>query len=172
MIVVDVNILAHYVIQGERTEHVHRLWALDDGWIVPFFWRVEFQSILWKCVRFQGMSRNEALALLDQAIRLFAGNEQHIAHDAALQEAMASEISVYDAQYVALARQCDVPFVTMDQRLQKSCPGRACSIDQFLSGRAGGGTIREPAATYRTKGKDGARRKPAPRKQNRQTKPA
>ena len=79
MIVVDVNILAHYVIQGERTEHVHRLWALDDGWIVPFFWRVEFQSILWKCVR---------------------------------------------------------------------------------------------SATYRTKGKDGARRKPAPRKQNRQTKPA
>ena len=152
MIVVDVNILANYTIKGARTKEAHRLWALNDYWIVPSFWRIEIQSVLWKYVRFQGMSKNEALAVMEQAIQFFSGNEQDIAPGVALQEAISSGISVYDAQYVALARQLNIPCVTLDKALQKACPDRVVLIDAFLSNRPGDGLIREASNAYKLKG--------------------
>ena len=149
MIVVDVNILANYTIKGARTEEAHRLWALNDYWLIPSFWRIEFQSVLWKCVRFQGMSKNEALAVMEQAIDLFSVNEQDISPGAALLEALSSGISVYDAQYVALARQLNIPCVTLDKALQKTCPDRVVLIDTFLSNRLGDGLIQEGRADYK-----------------------
>ena len=148
MIVVDVNILAQYVIEGEQTENVHRVWALDDGWIVPVFWRIEFQSVLWKYVRVHAMTKNEAISLFGQALDLFSANEQDLAHDAALREAMSSDISVYDAQYVALARQNNVLCVTLDKALQKACPDRVISVQEFIANE-----IREPQKAQKTQKK-------------------
>lgn len=160
MIVADANILAHYMIEGERTADVHRLWALDDEWMVPVFWRIEFQSILWKLVRFNGMSEHQALALLDQAMQLFSGNEHLISHDAALREGMASGINVYDAQYVSLARQLGVPCVTLDAALRNACPDTAISIEQFIRNLTGDSRVNEVLATYKKK----SRRKRAGKK--------
>lgn len=148
MIVVDVNILANYTIKGARTKEAHRLWALNDYWIVPSFWRIEFQSVLWKYVRFQGMSKNEALAVMEQAIQFFSANEQDLASGVALQEAISSGISVYDAQYVALARQLNIPCVTLDKALQRACPDRVVLIDSFVSNPSGDSLIREDRADY------------------------
>lgn len=143
MIVVDVNILVHYVIEGEQTENVQRIWALDDGWIVPVFWRIEFQSVLWKYVRVQAITGNEAIALLGQALDLFSANEQDLAPDVALREAISSGISVYDAQYVALARQHNVLCVTLDKSLQKACPERVMSAQDFIATEPGDHLIRQ-----------------------------
>ncbi len=151
MIVVDVNILAHYVIKGEHTARVHRVWALDDGWIVPVFWRIEFQSILWKYVRVQAMQEDEAIVLLGQAVDLFSANEQDIAGDTALREAMASGITVYDAQYVALARQLNVLCVTLDKPLQKACPDKVISVQKFITSKSGNQVIRETGRRYSTR---------------------
>lgn len=148
MIVVDVNILAHYVIEGEQTENVHRVWALDDGWIVPVFWRIEFQSVLWKYVRVQAMQANEAIALFSQALDLFSANEQDLVHDAALWEAISSGITVYDAQYVALARQHNVFCVTLDKSLQKACPERVISVQEFIANKPDDHLIREKGRRY------------------------
>lgn len=153
MIVADANILAHYVIEGERTMAVHRLWGMDDEWMVPAFWCVEFQSILWKYVLVRGMPENQAVTLLEQAMQLFSANERHITHDAALREAIASGITVYDAQYVALARQLNVPCVSLDKALQKACPDRVVLIDPFTAEHSGDGWIREASAGYKVKGR-------------------
>ncbi len=151
MIVADVSILVHCVIDGEKTKEARQLWNLDKEWLVPTFWQVEFQSVLWKYVRFQGMPANKAIILMEYAIQLFSANERPIFRDSALREAIASGITVYDAQYVALARQLNAPCVTLDKRLQKACPDRVVLLDAFLSNRSGDGLIREASAGYKVK---------------------
>ena len=157
MIVVDSNILAFYVIQGKRTADANALRELDAEWIVPAFWRIEFQSILWKYARFGGMPTEKALELLDQAIDLFSANEVAPPSDMVLRNAIAWGITVYDAQYVSLAKQAGVRCITEDVLLQKACPGIAFSLKDFIN-PAGGEVVREHRATYRTRRSTKARK--------------
>ena len=151
MIVVDANVLALYLIQGERTAEAHALRLIDPEWLVPAFWSVELQSILRKYVRFQGMPLEDALALLDQALSLFSPNEVVPPPDLVLRDALAWGITVYDAQYVSLARQYGVKCVTEDGAVQKKCPGRAVSLDAFLESQSPDGIVRESRAPYSTR---------------------
>jgi predicted nucleic acid-binding protein len=151
MIVVDVNILAFYVIHGERTDDAHTLREIDSEWLVPAFWCVEFQSILWKYVRFGGMAGEKALALLDTAMDLFSPNELTPNPDVILRDALGWGITVYDAQYVSLARQSGVHCVTEDTEVQKACPDIAVSLADFISRPTGRDMVREPKPTYRTR---------------------
>ena len=151
MIVVDASILSFYLIAGERTAHANALRHLDAEWMVPVFWRVEFQSILWKYVRFGGMPAAKALPLFDRALDLFSINEVAPSPDGVLRDALLWGITVYDAQYVSLARQLGVVCVTEDGPVQAACPGLAVSVGAFLAGRPPSGTVKEARASYRTR---------------------
>lgn len=153
MIVVDVNVLSFYLIDGEHTPKAHILKEVDAEWIVPAFWCVEFQSILWKYVRFGGMPTEKALELLDQALAMFSANEAMPPPDMVLRNALNWGITVYDAQYVSLARQFGVCCVTEDTLVQKACPDIAVSLANFIKRSAGGKTVRESRRPYGTKRK-------------------
>jgi predicted nucleic acid-binding protein len=153
MIVVDANILAFYIIEGKRTSDANALREMDAEWIVPAFWCVEFQNILWKYAQFGGMPMGKALELLDQAINLFSPNEVVPSPDTVLRDALNWRITAYDAQYASLARQFGIRCVTEDGPVQKACPAIAVSLDEFLQGPPSGGVVREPHAAYRTRRK-------------------
>lgn len=150
MIVVDVNILAFHFIHGEKTAAVKALRAVDADWLVPDFWLVEFQSILWKYVRFGGMQERQALHLLEQCRNLIACHENTPAPERALSDAITLGISVYDAQYISLAKQLGIPCITEDAPLLKACPGLALSIHDYITFRSGKSTLREKRSRYRT----------------------
>lgn len=151
MIVVDVNVLAAYVIEGDRTADVHALREKDAEWIVPSLWRVEFQSILWKYARVGGMPVEKALELLDVSMDLFCANEATPRPDVVLRGALRWGITVYDAQYVSLARELGVFCVTEDRAVRRACPGLAVSVRDFIDHSATGGVVRESKRTYRTR---------------------
>lgn len=131
MIVADSNILAAYVIAGENTSDANTLRSQDAEWMVPAFWRIEFQSILWKFVRFGGMPADKALDVLDDALDLFVANEIAMQPDVVLRDAIRWGITVYDAQYASLAKQLGIPLVTVDAKLQKACPGLAVPLATY-----------------------------------------
>jgi predicted nucleic acid-binding protein len=149
MIVVDANVLAFYLVEGNRTTDANALRNLDADWIVPAFWCVEFQSILWKYVRFGGMPMGKALELLDRAMTMLSPNEVTPPPDTVLRDALNWKITAYDAQYVSLAKQLGIRCVTEDGPVQEACPAIAISLDEFLRGRSTGGMLHEPRAAYR-----------------------
>ncbi len=153
MIVVDANVLAFFLIQGDRTAEAGRLREVDSEWLVPPLWRVEFQSILWKYARHGGMPEMTALTLMDQAVELLRGSEKEPSADVVLRDALRWNITVYDAQYITLARQMGVRCVTEDRPLQKACPGVAISLTDFIGGASSGGRVREEKAEYHTRRK-------------------
>ena len=51
MIVVDPNVIAYLLIEGERTEEARRAWLRDRDWLVPPLWRSDYLNVLWVSVR-------------------------------------------------------------------------------------------------------------------------
>ena len=151
MIVVDANVLAFYLLQGEHTADAVRARERDAAWLVPPLWRAEFQSILWKYVRHGGLPEMTALDLLDKAMELLGPSVREPAADAVLRDALRWNITVYDAQYITLARQMGVRCVTEDRPLQKACPEIAISLKDFISGTQGDGRVREGKTDYRVR---------------------
>ncbi len=85
---------------------------------VPDLFFVECANILWKYVRRSGYSITTARANLDELKRLSLRGvaTAEITVDA-LNIAVIEAITAYDACYVALARNLEIPFITADEAL-------------------------------------------------------
>lgn len=133
MIVVDTNVIAYLLIEGDHTETARGVLVRDPDWIAPALWRSEFRNLLMLYLRRGAMS-------LADALRLFSGAEVRLGlrqgpPDTAtvLSLALASGCTAYDCEFVALARGAGVPLVTADRRVLAAFPGVAVSPADFTS---------------------------------------
>lgn len=133
MIVVDTNVIAYFLIEGERTPLARRLWRHEPRWRVPVLWRHEFLNVLASYARTGGIAPPAAKRLWQTASRFCAPMEVEVDLGTALQLALDQDISAYDAWYLTLADTLDVPLVSEDRRLRKRCRGMATSMEEFLA---------------------------------------
>ena len=122
MIVVDVNVVAYFFIDGERTAAARMLRSRDPDWRVPTLWRHEFLNILATWSRQGGAAMTDALELWRRTVQLMGPCEQLVNMETALALAFEHNISAYDSQYIALAQQLQTVCVTEDTRLLKKFP--------------------------------------------------
>lgn len=133
MIVVDVNIVAYFFIEGERTEQARRLWQIDSDWRLPYLWRHEYLNVLATYVRHGGANSADVLSLWRQAVDLLVDAETEIDWEAALELAVRENISAYDAQYIILAQALGAVCITQDKALLKRFPGVAQTMQQVCA---------------------------------------
>lgn len=122
MIVVDVNVLAYLFIAGPETAAVEALHGEDPDWAAPLLWRSEWRSVLTGYLRTGDLDRRSALDLTELARRVVAGREYPVDDQAVLDVVLGSELSAYDAEYVATARALGVPLATFDRQLIQAFP--------------------------------------------------
>lgn len=131
MIVVDVNVVAYFLIEGDKTAAARDLQHRDADWRLPMLWRHEFLNVLATFTRQGGATISEARTLWRLGVELFGPREQGVDMDAALALAVESGISAYDAQYIALARQLRTVCVTEDRRLLRAFPDSTRRMQTF-----------------------------------------
>ena len=131
MIVVDTNIIAYLLIRGEQTLLARRVWDIDSDWRVPILWRHEFLNVLANAGKFRKTDFAVLAHLWTDAQRLLSHAEHDVDMLQALQLAVLNQKSAYDAHYVALAADLDVPLITEDRRLRQSFPDRCLSMQGF-----------------------------------------
>ena len=131
MIVVDVNVIAYFFIEGEKTASARDLLRRD--WRLPALWRHEYLNVLATFVREDGATIADAKTLWQRGIELFGPREQDPDMESALDLATENRVSAYDAQYVALARQLQTVCVTEDQRLLKTFPELTRTMQAFAA---------------------------------------
>jgi predicted nucleic acid-binding protein len=136
VIVADSNLLAYLMLGGPEAEDADRVFRRDPEWAVPLLWRSEFRSILAGYMRQRGLRVADAAAVHELTERLLAGREYSVRGDAVLQLVAESSCSAYDCEYVALARELQVPLVTWDRQVLRAFPAVAVAGPAFAGGSA------------------------------------
>ena len=135
MIVVDTNLIAYLLIEGERTETAERVLDADVDWNAPLIWRSELRNTLAKSVWRNRIEIGEAFRIMTEAESIMAEGEFPVVSGDVLSLAGSSGCSAYDAEFVVLARDLRVPLVTTDRELLEKFPETAVSPERFLARR-------------------------------------
>jgi len=135
MIVVDVNVIAYLLVEGEHTRQAEALLAADPEWATPLLWRSEWRNVLAGYLRRGELDPVGAREHLDAAKALVHGREYLVDDEMVMDLVLISECSAYDCEYAALASVLQIPLVTFDRRLQEAFPDRATSVEAFLARR-------------------------------------
>jgi predicted nucleic acid-binding protein len=117
--VVDASVVIEYLITGPYTPNAQAFFnqITDiDRLTVPEFCLLECTNVIWKQVRFSGLSRNDAEALL----RVLSTLKRHRAPmkrllNQALEIGLNNTIAIYDSGYIALALHYGYPLISIDQ---------------------------------------------------------
>ena len=75
MIVVDTNLIAYLLINGERTQRAEAVKQRDSEWAAPLLWRSEFRNLLSLYVRQEIFGLDHAINLLKNAEEIMQGRD-------------------------------------------------------------------------------------------------
>lgn len=132
MIVVDANVITYLVIQGEHTRAAELVSEKDNDWHAPLLWRSELLNVLSRYMR-------KGILSVDGAMAVFEAAHSAIKNDVQTDESVVlglirdSQCSSYDCEYVAAAKDLQVPLVTADKQLLRSFPSVAISMSEFVA---------------------------------------
>ncbi|MDB5296553.1 MAG: putative nucleic acid-binding proteincontains domain [Phycisphaerales bacterium] len=131
MIVADANLIAYFVIPGERTKEAERVRAKDKDWVVPSVFPHELCNVLGNYIRRAGMPRDRAVRLYRRGLPV--ATVRHLAADPAdvLRMVEQSGCSTYDLEYVWLAMKLGVRLVTTDKEVLDAYPDVAIRMGEF-----------------------------------------
>ncbi len=130
MIVVDTNVLAYLWLPGERTAAAEQLLKSDADWNAPLLWRSEFRNVLAGCMRRGDVSLETALQIVEGAEGQMRGREFSVPSAQVLARVEESDCSAYDCEFVVLAEELGVALITSDEKLLKSFPALARSLER------------------------------------------
>jgi predicted nucleic acid-binding protein len=132
MVVVDTNVLAYLLIEGDRTRDAQALFARDAEWKSEAFVMIEFSNILATYLRAKSLTRNQAHALLAEAEKRVAGLVS-LPHGRVLRVAEQFAVSAYDARFLGAAQAFKARLVTEDARLRLAAPALTISLSDALA---------------------------------------
>jgi len=133
VIVVDTNLLVYLYIRSEHSEQAEKAFLKDSDWVAPFLWRSEFLNVLTACLRKGIVNLEAAVEIAGEAELLMQGGEFSVGTLDVLGLAARSRCSAYDCEFVALARELNVPLVTTDRQILSDFPDAARSLEEFVS---------------------------------------
>jgi predicted nucleic acid-binding protein len=132
MVVVDTNILAYLLIDGDRTRDAQGLFTRNADWKSDAFVLIEFSNILATYLRAKSLTQIQAHALLDEAEKRMTGLI-NLPHGRALRVAEQFAVSIYDARFLGAAQTLKARLVTEDIRLRQAAPALTISLSDALA---------------------------------------
>jgi predicted nucleic acid-binding protein len=132
VIVVDSNVVAYCWLNGPLTAMAQRVFARDPQWHVPVLWRSELRSVLSGACRAGILEWDLALRVLNAAQKALERREHLPSPAEILRVCESSNLSAYDAEFIALARQLGALLVTEDRAILKAFPDTAVTMANFV----------------------------------------
>ena len=119
--IVDASVVADFLVSGVYTANAKGLIrSVGDSQttiFVPGFCLVECTNVLWKRVRSQDISQEQAETLADDLLMLpLSIVSVDTLFRRALQIGVAHQLAIYDSIYIALAEKYNYPLITADVR--------------------------------------------------------
>jgi predicted nucleic acid-binding protein len=134
MLLVDTNVVAYLLIEGDHTQAAQQLRRRDPDWRSEAFLLVEFTNVLASSVATKRMTLGLAGNFLGKAVALFDGKLRSMPPASVLAAAVRHGVSAYDARFLALAEAIGLPVVTEDKKLRDAAPNLTQSLAEALAG--------------------------------------
>jgi predicted nucleic acid-binding protein len=131
LILIDTNILAYLMIEGDRTSAAQTLFASDSDWASESFILVEFTNVLTTYVRTKALTHKQALEMLAEA-QAVVPTLTNVQHSQAFETATEFGISAYDGRFIAIAKQTKSKLVTEDGRLRAAVPAWTIALGDVI----------------------------------------
>ena len=131
MIVVDTNVIAYFLLGGEKTPSARAIFERDSKWAAPLLWRSEFRSVLAMFIRQGKLTSERAIEFMNEAETLMQGEEYQVDSGRVLKLIDSSNCSAYDCEFIALAQHLDVPLITSDKQILNEFPDTTVSIESY-----------------------------------------
>ena len=132
--IVDASVVIQHLIADTHTAHVDALFDTVGKTVtlyVPEFCLLECTNVLWKQVRFQGMSPSQAEQLVTDlmalALRVRIVPVTGLLKPG-LQIGLAHQLAVYDSVYIALAAKMNHPLITDDVRQANAAAAEGVTV--------------------------------------------
>jgi len=133
VLIVDTNVVAYLLIEGDYTAAARSLHRRDNDWRSEAFIMVEFVNVLAASIAARRMDLMLAQRFLADATSLLHGKLTSIPHDSVLSLAVQYRVTAYDARFLALAQQLDRRLVTEDAKLRAAAPALTQSLAEALT---------------------------------------
>ncbi|MEO8397045.1 MAG: type II toxin-antitoxin system VapC family toxin [Chloroflexota bacterium] len=133
--VVDASVVIEYLISGPQTSSAQSFFNQltdADQLVVPEFCLLEYTNVIWKQVRFNGLSRSDAKVLQNVLLNLkLRRAPMKRLLDRSLDIALDNVLAVYDSGYIALALYYGYPgypLVTIDQPQMQAATAESVTL--------------------------------------------
>jgi predicted nucleic acid-binding protein len=130
--IVDASVVIERIVRGPYTPNAQGLFRqalVGDLFLVPEFCLLECANVLWKQVRFQGMSPDQAETLLRDLRKLpLKRIPVKAVLNSALTIGLTHQIAIYDSAYIALAQQSGHPLITIDHKQQNAAAASGVTL--------------------------------------------
>jgi predicted nucleic acid-binding protein len=117
--ILDTTVVISYFIQVPHTANATTLFKqlkANDRLLVPEFSRLECVNVIWKYVRFQNLPQAQAEQnikdLLALPLKIVPITNVYVQ---AFQIGLTHQLAIYDAIYIALAKNLTLPLISVDQ---------------------------------------------------------
>lgn len=135
MIVVDTNIIAYLFINSEYSPLVEEVLYKDPMWAAPLLWRSEFRNFLSYYLRKALLTLPDTLDIMGNAMDIMRGREYEVTSSRVMELVDSSSCSAYDCEFVALAGDLQVSFLTTDRQIRENFPEISVAPDEFLESK-------------------------------------
>lgn len=133
MIVVDTNLVVYLLLPTPYTAQAEAVLIVDSDWVAPALVHSELRNVLLGAVRRQDITQDDAYFLLNRALELVTIPDRAVDGGAVLELAMHSGCSAYDCEFVWLAKEMDLPLLTVDKKVLGAFPDIAVLPEVFLA---------------------------------------
>jgi predicted nucleic acid-binding protein len=122
--VVDASVVIKWYVPEDNYEAARAMRTAETALAAPDLLFAETANILWKLVRRGEMTASRAIEIIEEvaAAPFITISNQSLAQDA-LDLAIATGLTAYDASYVALAIRLDKILITADEKLVRKLTG-------------------------------------------------
>jgi predicted nucleic acid-binding protein len=158
VIIVDANVIIHFICETDQSGYAREVYKLDPDWIVPHHCEAEVLNSLVKMVRADMISTDEAVNAWYNAEILLKDAAQPCNGTDVLMVSTDNRITAYDAYYLILARSSGFKLITEDRELLKKFPSIAVSMADFVNPPGPGQTVREKTTEYSVRSKRAGKR--------------
>ena len=132
MVILDTNVLVHLLFENFTETFSEEVINKAEDWLTPHLTLTEFSNVIVSYYRNKMITYQQALDLYTAINMTVENRTVRCNKKRVLEFALESNLSIYDSEFVTLAKQKETILITNDKKIVRNFPEIALTPKQYL----------------------------------------